>query len=426
MPLTTRNLDSPTFVTSWPGNSRLLVVVERGSKHVTLWDLDNLDAGSTTIVKIEEAYQATSPTGEFIGVTGVAFHPQFLDADGGEKRVIYVRYNRDSTVEGATTTRRTFVKSFDIAPGKVTVSYGTETTVYTWPTVQTAHGSGGLHFDRRSGLNSVRLFVPMPDDAEANTTNNGMCCRAAAAQGLPTSSDLGRLLSIDVHATGFPVTVEAQGFRNPFGFCVDRGATSNGLGRGDVWLGDTGHMFTGSIIRVLPGTGPVENYGWPWQEVDGAQPWNAQPMTRDADCSTNPTLYGNVANACPESSPAPAYTLPFLGFADQAEFGFNGRDALIGGVVYRGTYVPALTNRYVFATYGNGRLPRVYHGSSTAAGAPTDISTTLGITTAGGWAVGEGIHAVGDDWSGQNLYIVRVDGSVGGAAGNGSVWRIDP
>jgi hypothetical protein len=428
----TRDLDSPCFVTSWPGNPRLLVVVERGSRQVTLWDLDALADGPTTIVKIDEAFLTSAPTVDFIGVTGVAFHPDFLDADGGEKRALYVRYNREATVEsGIGTTVRTFVKSFEIATGKVQVTYSTETTVYTWPTMQTGHGSGTLQFDRRSGLNTERLFVPMPDHAEADTLATGMCCRAARAQGTSTSSDpdIGRLLSIDVHATGFPVTVEAQGFRNPFGFSVDRGATSNGQGRGDVWLGDTGHTVTGSIIRVLPGTVSVENYGWPWLEVDRTQGWTSQPMVRAADCSMNPTLYGNISNSCPETSPAPSYSLPFIGFADDVVFGTSSRDAIIGGVVYRGTNVSSLTDRYVFGIYGNGRLPRVYHSSSTATNLePTDISSSLGISTSGstGWTSTTGIHAIGDDWSGENLYIVRVDSSVTGSTGNGTVWRIDP
>jgi len=411
-------------VTSWPGNPKLLVVVERGSKRVTLWDLDALDNGSSTIVEINEAFVPTAPAGEFVGVTGFAFHPMFLDADGGDQRFVYVRYNRVATVEaGSTTTVRTFVKRFEIAPGKTSVTDASETTVYTWPTVQTGHGSGTLQFDRRPNLGTFRLFVPMPDDALANTGAAGVCCEAAKAQGLPTSSDIGRLLSIDVIATGFPVTVEAQGFRNPFGFSVDRGATSNGFGRGDVWIGDTGHTFTGSIMRVLPGTVSVDNYGWPWREVNGGALWGSQPQTRLADGSANPTLYSAAPNPlCAEPPTPPTYTQPLLGFSDADEYMPSVRDAIIGGVTYRGAHVPALTNRYVFATFGVGQPPRIYHTSPTIAGQPQNISGTTGTSN---WPFGSGIHALGDDWSGANLYVVRVDPSTS-AIPDGSIWRIDP
>lgn len=359
-PLTTRNLDSPTFVTSWPGNSELLVVVERGSRQVTLWDLEALDDGPTVIFESDAIYQPTAITQEFIGITGVAFHPSFID---GAKRYIYIRYNRGATIEPFIgTTHRTFVTRYEIPHGKVKVKMSSATAVYTWPTMETGHGSGTLQFDRRANQPNALLYVPMPDHAPPDMTSFGNCCDAVLAQGSPNASDIGRLLSINVDSPAFPVTVEAQGLRNPFGFSVDRGNVSTGLGQGDVWIGDTGFQFTGAIIRWVPGAGPIENYGWPWREVDGLQSWGV-PVMRNAHCQADPTLHGPPMsmNACAESSPAPVYTVPFLGFSDLDEFVMTlpplsvDHDALIGGLVYRGSAVPALTDRYVDRPSGGSR-----------------------------------------------------------------------
>jgi len=434
VPVTTTDLATPVFVTSWPGNTKLLVVVERGKRAVTLWDTADPAAAPQTIVEIPEAYLPVSTTSDFIGITGVAFHPKFLDAPGGGQRFLYVRYNRAATIEpGVGTTFRTFVKRYQIKPGKVSVAQGSETTVYTWPTMLTGHGSGTLAFDRRPNLPSARLYVPMPDHAPGSLIgSSGMthaCCLAAGAQGSPSASDVGRLLAIEVDVTGFPLTVEAQGLRNPWGTSVDRGDALNSAGRGDVWMGDTRHMFTGSVIRLIPGSGPIANYGWPWREVNGDEFWTMQPIIRDAHCHSSPMLYTTPPenHPCPESVPQPPYSLPYLGFSDRDEFGLGSHDAMIGGHVYRGTSISALTNRYIFATYGVFTRPRIYHASISSPGTPVRMMAAgQDLPQQAGWNTNQLIMSIGEDFDGDWTYVVVVDTTFPGVVvGNGSIWRLN-
>lgn len=269
----------------------------------------------------------------------------------------------------------------------------------------------------------------MPDDASPNPSTVGDCCRAALSQGtgLRDADDVGRLISIEVDTPGFPKTLEAIGLRNPFGFSVDPGSQATGQGAGDVWIGDTGELHAGSIVHWIPGTGPLENYGCPWQERSGAFNWSmpSSGTWGPAGC--------NASGGCPETTPAPTYTTAGVRyFADALEFsGSVTRDAIIGGHVYRNSTVPSLQDRYVFATFGAFTLPRIYSFSAPVplTGAPTNHSSGLGMTAANGWVVNDAIHAIGIDSDGE-LLVVGVDDnltlSTPAHLGNGSVWRITP
>ncbi len=254
-------LGSPTFVTSWPDNSDILVVAERSKGIISVWD-PNLGVPKTLLDLGGEAYIASN-VGEFIGVTGIAFHPHFNHDTG--RRFIYVRFNAalaNQVVE-------TRIKRYEIAPGTLTAQASTATTMYTWPTQATEHGSGTIQFDSRPGSNPV-LYAPMPDD-----TTPGDCSLAGRVQDI--QSDLGKLLSIDVSAIPPLVKQLATGLRNPFGFSVDRGQAGTFSGRGDVWIGDVGAGITGSILRWQPGGG-FKNYGWPWYEGNAQLVWTVQPQ----------------------------------------------------------------------------------------------------------------------------------------------------
>jgi len=432
----TRDLDSPVYVTAWPDNSRILVVVERGSGKITWWALDALDKSPRTILDLAN-YTGVNPPGfgdvylptsflDFVGVTAIAFDPDFRIG----QRFVYVRYNeRTLDAQGNTVGVTTHVVRWEIPAGMEEVSTASMTPLGSWPTTATGHGSGTLHFDTRGNMGQKTLYIPMPDDAEANPQGaSNTCCMMARAQNLPYFGTLGylpywgRLLAMDVSVSPPIVTVEAQGLRNSFGFSVDRGQATTGAGRGNVWLADTGYQDTGSIIRWMPSpTGPIENYGWPWRQVNGQIPWMGQPEVQDGPCRFDP-------NGCPEPIPPPVYTNAYVGFSDRDVYGpGGGRDALVGSIVYRGSGVPSLTDRLIVATYGVGRSPEVLSLDAAWSGtgpfpAPSNLSTALGMSSWGNsnWT----IHGLGQDHAGTIL-IARVNEMGGAQVANGAIYSIN-
>src|SRR5205823_5419584 len=133
---------------------------------------------------------------------------------------------------------------------------------------------------------------------------------------------LGKILRIDVDGGdpyGIPPTnpfalgggapeVYAYGFRNPWRINFDRAT-------GDLWAGDVGQELWEEIDRVVLGG----NYGWSIRE--------GKTCHQAATCDTTGLIDPVVVHPHGEAN------------------------AIIGGVVYRGTKIPALTGKYVYADY---------------------------------------------------------------------------
>jgi hypothetical protein len=387
------NLDSPVFATTWPGNNSVIVVAERagatsgGSPKIrrfeVVWALPPSTqpptlVGSSTILDLGGiAYRPQITCSEFIGLTGFAFHPEFnTDPD---KRFFYVRYN-----EVAPSYAMVIVR-YVIPPGRLTADPASATVIYTHAITQSGHGSGQIHFDTVDDgqPNSTRMYFTMPDDA----TNSATCSEFEIVQ--TDSSHLGKLWAIDVEGAGpYPLTMLGKGLRNPFGFSVDRG-DGQGQGLGDVWIGNPGRETTGDIFRWVAGTGGVENYGWPWRFGDWALPDIA-------------TVAWEIGSICPEPSPPPTYVPRPYETVVQAVTG--GRDALLGGYVYRGTAVPSLTDKYVFGVFGNsgqqGPAPRVLSiDADNPSGSLTVTDVGLSLTPS------EYLFGLGQDSSGE-LFVI--------------------
>lgn len=109
----------------------------------------------------------------------------------------------------------------------------------------------------------------------------------------------------------------AWGLRNPWRISFDSGS-------GELWVGDVGQNAWEEINRV---EGPGGNYGWPCRE--GA---NDHLTTRPG---------------CPNSGMIdPVFQYPHTG----------GGRSVTGGYVYRGTRLPALAGRYLFADFVTGQI----------------------------------------------------------------------
>ena len=387
-------LDTPVFVTSWPDNPNALVVVERGSQKISTFTLPLGGGIPVQALMLDLSGVAYDPLpSDFIGVTGFAFHPQFLE--NRHKRFIYVRYNLN-TPNAPTTV----IERYRIPPGTVAADPTSKTLLYSYPTIDTAHGAGQIHFDTVGGDSSTHLlYFALGDDKVPSST----CAEREEAQ--DDTKDVGKLWVINVDDPVPPVpTMMAKGLRNPFGFSVDRG-DSSGNGKGDIWIGNTGPDCTGDIFVYPYGASGVRNYAWPWHVGDCSLKDGKPAAWRDTDC--------------PEPANPPAFTLPDRVVSKYLTS--QAWDAHIGGYVYRSTKVTELANppQYVYCLYGTTGAPQVrsINAASPTSGSTADWSSQLGVNN---WGSGE-LHGMGQDSDGE-LYLIRVSGT---STTNGTIYRID-
>ncbi len=118
----------------------------------------------------------------------------------------------------------------------------------------------------------------------------------------------------------------ALGLRNPWRFSFDRLT-------GDLYLGDVGQGAREEIDHQPAAAAGGRNYGWKRMEGNF--------------CHT-------VFTGCPPGVPpcgSPALTPPILDYEHAA-----GRCAVIGGYVYRGTALPALSGLYLYGDLCTGEL----------------------------------------------------------------------
>lgn len=169
------------------------------------------------------------------------------------------------------------------------------------------HNGGALAFGPDG-----RLYVGLGDGGGAFDPLN-------AAQDPGTR--LGKILAADIDGEGAPrwETV-ALGVRNPWRFSFDPAL-------GELWIGDVGQDDIEEINRLYPEPDePPKNLGWPARE--GSQVLDAGRLVSGGD------LIGPVAE----------YTHD------------EGGCSVVGGVVYRGTRIPALRERYVYGDFCSGAL----------------------------------------------------------------------
>jgi hypothetical protein len=152
----------------------------------------------------------------------------------------------------------------------------------------------------------------------------------------------GKILRIDPHGTApgeysIPPTnpyassatarheIWASGFRNPWRFSFDQAT-------GDLTVADVGEDSWEEIdLAPAPGLGRGANYGWPACE--------------------------GFAGNCPLATP-PVFAYPHTDPGGDAAYGC----AIIGGYVYRGTQIPELAGRYLYADLCTGELRSVKLG----------------------------------------------------------------
>ena len=121
-------------------------------------------------------------------------------------------------------------------------------------------------------------------------------------------------------AAGAPLgTIWAKGLRNPWRFAFDP------VG-GDLYIGDVGQNIWEEVHFTPAGTPGGRNYGWRLME-------------------------GQSCFDPPSNCEAPGLERPVAVYAHS-----SGRCAVVGGYVYRGTRLPALTGMYLYADLCSGEI----------------------------------------------------------------------
>lgn len=259
--------------------------------------------------------EAFAPAGEFVdlrdrvltsvqgnqgemGLLSLALHPQF--AQNGQ---VYVYYSAAGTLGTVAEGR---ISRFISRDNGLTLDKDSEEVLLRVPRTSALHWGGSLQFG--------------PDGFLYAAFGDGR--QHTAVQDL--GSLLGKMIRIDVSApTGYssPASnpfvnragarpeIFALGFRNPWGWSIDRVS-------GDIWVGDVGEGSFEEVNRVVKGG----NYGWPILEGKQCTGWVACNKTGLSD---------------------PAVVYPH----DDSGAG----NAAIGGFVYQGDALPDLKGLFIFA-----------------------------------------------------------------------------
>ena len=350
-------LSNPVLVTSPnDGTHRLFIVQQTGSIRI----VQNGVLQPGTFINLASS---VSKGGEQ-GLLGLAFHPSFKT-----NRKFYINF---TDVHGATVVRE--YKASPTNPNRV--QKGSGRTIIRIAQPYSNHNGGNLAF----GPDGY-LYIGMGDGGSGGDPGN-------RAQNI--NSLLGKMLRLNINGTSgskayrIPSTnpyvgkagldeIWQRGLRNPWRFSFDKVT-------GSLWIGDVGQNRYEEVDRaVKTSTGDGRGYNWGWHVMEGFHCY-----APSSGCSTS------------------GKRLPLLEYSHST----NGRCAITGGYVYRGTAIPSLAGWYVYGDYCSGEVLAV---SSTASSRPAPV-------TLFGTGSGRLVSSFGQDWAGE-LYVVDL---------GGTVYRIDP
>jgi glucose/arabinose dehydrogenase len=244
------------------------------------------------------------------GLLGLAFEKDFL-----KNGRFYVNYTDKET--------QTKIVRY-VSTDKQTTDPATAEEILVYPSEFSNHNGGWLDF----GPDGF-LYIGNGDGGSGNDPNQ-------RAQDL--GSLLGKILRIDVSPEkGYKVPADnpfvgdskakpeiwAYGVRNPWRNSFDKET-------GDFWIGDVGQGLWEEVNFVPKGQGKGANFGW---------------RLREGKIATPTKGVGGEAPGAHE--PIHVY---------KHGMGENEGLSITGGYVYRGSAVPELKGRYIFADYQNPRI----------------------------------------------------------------------
>ena len=315
------------------GSGRLFIVAKGGRIRI-------LKGGTLLATPFLDISGSVSKGGEQ-GLLGLAFHPSF-----STNRRFYVNFTNTS---GDTVIREYRASASD--PDGVAAGSGRTILKISQPY---ANHNGGMIAFGRDGY----LYIGMGDGGSAGDPGK----RAQNKDSL-----LGKMLRINVNGStstrnylipssnpyvGKPGRNEVwqRGLRNPWRFSFDRST-------GSLWIGDVGQGRYEEVDRaVRTSSGPGKGVNWGWRVMEGTHCY--QP-----------------ASGCDRTGKK----LPLVEYSHAS----NGRCAVTGGYVYRGSAIPALRGWYVYGDYCSGEVWAVASGASRPASPVRLLGTGSGRLISG-------------------------------------------
>ena len=286
------------------GSGRIFVVEQKGRINI----VKNGVANDTLFLDISNRVNCCEERGLF----NVAFPPAFHTSQR-----FYLSYSNSND--------DTVISRFTTTDGADVADPASEEILLIVDQPHVVHNGGRLAFGPRDGY----LYVGMGD---------------GGSDGPPVhfSQDpkqlLGKILRIDVESGVEPYAIPpgnpfvanesfrdeiwALGLRNPWGFAFDQQT-------GELYLPDAGHNDREELNYVPTSSPGGQNYGWP--TIEGTR------------CMRFPDL----PIPCRE---AKIFELPV------AEYDHTRGCSIVGGAVYRGSALPQLTGRFVFADFCRGDI----------------------------------------------------------------------
>lgn len=375
-------LSRPVFVTSPPGDTQRLFIVEQRSENI----------GRIRVLKggtlLPTPFLSVSPvtTGSEQGLLGLAFHPNY--AENGR---FYINY----TTTGGGPAGQTVVAEYRATSADSDVADpATARIVLRINQPFANHNGGWIAFGPRDGY----LYIASGDGGSGGDPGGN-------AQRLDTL--LGKILRIDVDRDDFPADPDrnygvpasnpfvgrtaageiwAWGLRNPWRCSFDRVT-------GDLYIADVGQNAWEELNYEPAGSAGGVNYGWRCREA--THPFDSSPPCDDAGYLgglTDPVFeYGHSGN---EGNPFTCGSPPVLPMGC----------SITGGYVYRGT-IPELRGRYLFADFCSSLIV----STRVVGGEATDCRDhTAEFAPAGGLSISS-IASFGEDAAGE-LYICDLSG----------------
>jgi glucose/arabinose dehydrogenase len=284
-------------------SNRLFVVEQRGI--ISVFANDSTISESSIFLDIENRVR---DNGNEEGLLGLAFHPDY--ANNG---YFYVDYTASSP-------RRTVISRFKVSPTNPDSALAdSEFVILEINQPYSNHNGGQIAF----GPDGY-LYIAMGDGGSGGDPLNN-------AQDLTTL--LGAILRIDINSvqgtlnysipadnpyfgnsSGYREEIFASGLRNPWRFSFD-------FFTGRIWAGDVGQNLYEEIDIIESG----KNYGWRIME-------------------------GFHCYFPPSGCDTMGLTMPVW------EYDHGEGQSVTGGYVYRGTFVPELYGKYIYADYVSGKI----------------------------------------------------------------------
>ncbi len=348
--ITAFGFSKPVFVSSAPGDSTRLFVVEQLGR---IEIIRNDTVLANPFLTIEDS---VGSNGGEQGLLGLAFHPSYPDSP-----YFYVNY---TGIDSATRISR-----FSVTSNPDSANRASEERILLVNQPFANHNAGMLAF----GPDGY-LYIGLGDGGSGGDPGN----RAQT----PTTL-LGKMLRLDINTLPYSIPPDnpwaaavdtlpeiwAFGLRNPWRYSFDRAT-------GDLYIADVGQASFEEIDFQPAASSGGENYGWRLKEGTAC-------YDPPSGCDTLTGLTD------------PIY--------EYARGGVPFKCAVTGGYVYQGCAIPDLQGTYFFADFCSEQIwTFAFDGSSVLDF--TDRTTELGLS-------GVSIVSFGEDYFGE-LYIVDLGGSI--------------